>query len=71
MVTYRVEAWDARGDKVREYVADVDEGDGAPFILQQVLHAQDVVCARVSDLAGELVGQRCDEGLAFTEVVLG
>jgi hypothetical protein len=71
MVTYRVEAWDHRGDKVREYVADVDEGDGAPFILQQVLHAQDVVCARVSDVATSEQWWRCDEGLNFSEVVLG
>jgi hypothetical protein len=69
MVTYRVEAWDAIGLLIKDFKVDVDEVDGANFILQQVLHIEGVVCARVTDLNAELVDKRCDPGVEFEDVV--
>lgn len=69
MVTYRVISYDAQGQVMRDFTADVAEEDGPPFIAHHVLHADGVVCCEILDASGELALRKCDPGVDFDEVV--
>jgi len=70
LITYRIRTYSAAGELMREFVADVDEGDGAEFIAHQTLHADGVTAVQISDpVSDEVVLRRADPGLSFDEVV--
>lgn len=69
MTTYRVILYDAQGDVMHDYVADVDEPDGPHFIAQQTLHGTDVTCVEIRVEDGSVKLRQCGPGVDFNSVV--
>jgi hypothetical protein len=69
MATYRVIAFNAEGQVMRDYTADVDAPDGPHFIAQQVLHGTDVECVEVRAPDGSIKLRQCGPGTDFDTIV--
>lgn len=69
MTTYHVITYNAEGETIRDFSADVEEPDGPHFIAHQELHGTDVECVEIRVPDGSVLLRECSPGVDFDSVV--